>query len=57
MLQSGCARQQVVRLLRRVVAETERNAMIYGHDKTIHSTQKVNVELDKHGQVVAVWFR
>ena len=31
--------------------------MIYGHDKTIHGTKHVNVELDKNGKVVAVWFR
>jgi hypothetical protein len=31
--------------------------MIYGHDKTIHGTEHVDVETDKHGKVVAVWFR
>jgi hypothetical protein len=31
--------------------------MIYGHDGTIHGTQKVNVEVDKDGKVVSVWFR
>ena len=31
--------------------------MIYGHNKTIHGTQKVNVEVDKKGNVVSVWFR
>jgi len=31
--------------------------MIYGHDKTIHRTGNLNVEVDKHGKVVAVWFR
>ena len=31
--------------------------MIYGHDKTIHRTGEVNVELDKAGKVVSVWFR
>ena len=31
--------------------------MIYGHNKTIHGSQKVNVELDKKGRVVSVWFR
>ena len=31
--------------------------MIYGHNKTIHSTKSINVELDKNGKVVAVWFR
>lgn len=31
--------------------------MIYGHDKTIHRTNEVNVEVDKNGKVVSVWFR
>jgi hypothetical protein len=31
--------------------------MIYGHDKTIYNTEQVNVEVDKHGEVVSVWFR
>lgn len=31
--------------------------MIYGHDKTIHSTRELDVEVDDAGQVVAVWFR
>lgn len=31
--------------------------MIYGHDRTWHRTTDVNVELDKRGRVVAVWFR
>jgi hypothetical protein len=31
--------------------------MRYGDDKTIHRTQQVNVELDKNGKVVSVWFR
>ena len=31
--------------------------MIYGHDGTIHGTQKLNVEIDKKGNVVSVWFR
>lgn len=31
--------------------------MIYGHNKTIHKTNMVNVELDKLGNVVSVWFR
>jgi hypothetical protein len=29
----------------------------YGGDGTIHSGGEVNVELDKRGRVVAVWFR
>lgn len=29
----------------------------YGDEGTIHRTGVVNVELDKHGRVVAVWFR
>lgn len=31
--------------------------MIYGYDKTIHGTQKLNIEIDKRGGVVGVWFR
>lgn len=31
--------------------------MIYGHDRTIHQTGDVNVEIGPDGQVVAVWFR
>lgn len=31
--------------------------MIYGHDKTIHRTKLLNIEVDKRGEVVAVWFR
>ena len=31
--------------------------MIYGHSKTIHGTQHLNVEVDKRGHVVSVWFR
>lgn len=29
----------------------------YGDEGTIHRTGEVNVELDRSGQVVAVWFR
>lgn len=29
----------------------------YGDDGTIHRTGEVNVELDRRGRVVAVWFR
>jgi len=31
--------------------------MIYGHDKTIHGTEHLDVEVDKNGKVVSVWFR
>ena len=31
--------------------------MIYGHNKTVHSTNLLNVEVDKDGNVVSVWFR
>ncbi len=31
--------------------------MIYGHDGTIHGSQKLNIEIDKRGGVVSVWFR
>lgn len=30
---------------------------IYGRDQTIHRTTGVNVEVNKKGQVVSVWFR
>jgi hypothetical protein len=33
------------------------NEMIYGHNGTIHHTQKLNIEIDKRGGVVSVWFR
>ncbi|KKN36068.1 hypothetical protein LCGC14_0777630, partial [marine sediment metagenome] len=29
----------------------------YGHGRTRHETQHVEVEVDKTGKVVAVWFR
>lgn len=31
--------------------------MIYGHDKTIHRTEELSVEVDENGEVVSVWFR
>ncbi len=31
--------------------------MIYGHNKTIHGTEFLDVETDKDGKVVSVWFR
>ncbi len=31
--------------------------MIYGHDKTIHRTGDIDVEVDRYGKVVSVWFR
>jgi hypothetical protein len=31
--------------------------MIYGHNKTIHGTQRLDVEVDHKGRVVSVWFR
>lgn len=31
--------------------------MFYGHNKTIHGTQKLNIEIDNNGSVVSVWFR
>lgn len=33
-----------------------RMGQIYGHN-TIHNSNEVNVEVDKHGTVVGVWFR
>lgn len=35
----------------------ERGRRYYGNGGTIHRTEKLNVELDKTGKVVAVWFR
>lgn len=29
----------------------------YGDEGTIHQTGEVNVEVDRHGRVVGVWFR
>ena len=31
--------------------------MLYGHDKTIHRTTRLDVEVNSKGEVVAVWFR
>ena len=31
--------------------------MIYGHNSTIHVTQRLDVEVDHKGRVVSVWFR
>jgi hypothetical protein len=31
--------------------------MLYGNNGTIHRTQKLNVEIDKRGGVVSIWFR
>lgn len=31
--------------------------LLYGHDKTIHQTPCVNIEMNLVGDVVAVWFR
>lgn len=30
---------------------------IYGHDKTIHRTNHLDIETDKKGNVIMVWFR
>lgn len=30
---------------------------VYGHDRTIHNTEDLSVEVNAHGRVVAVWFR
>lgn len=30
--------------------------MIYGHKKTVHQSNQVDVEIDKFGNVAAVWF-
>jgi hypothetical protein len=34
-----------------------RKVRFYGRDKTIHQTTELDVETDKNGKVVAVWFR
>ena len=31
--------------------------MIYGHNRTIHNTRHLDVQLDKEGNVAAVWYR
>ena len=31
--------------------------MIYGHNKTIHRTGTIDIQMTPSGQVVAVWFR
>lgn len=31
--------------------------MIYGHNSTIHRTTELDVEVDREGKVVAVWYR
>jgi len=31
--------------------------VIYGHTGTIHGTEKLDIQLDRKGNVVAVWFR
>lgn len=31
--------------------------MIYGHNGTIHRTTKLDVEVDRDGKVVSVWYR
>lgn len=35
----------------------QETTMIYGHDRTIHRTHHLNVEVGPDGRVVAVWFR
>lgn len=44
-------------LLSPVHREPKKKDSFYGGDNTIHQTGEVNVQLDKHGNVVAVWFR
>jgi hypothetical protein len=31
--------------------------MIYGHNKTIHRTKLLNIEVGPSGEIVSVWFR
>ena len=37
--------------------DTPQIPRVYGHQGTIHQTTQLDVETDKHGNVVAVWFR
>lgn len=30
---------------------------VYGHNKTLHGTTHIDVETDKKGNVIQVWFR
>lgn len=48
-----------IRLREGELTETrvEQGVRTYGHSGTIHRTEVLNVETDKSGNVVAVWFR
>jgi hypothetical protein len=35
----------------------KRGTSYYGDGGTIHNTSEINVELDKNGKVVSVWYR
>lgn len=47
----------IKRLLDKLKPKTVEDENFYGGDKTIHSTGTVDVQLNKDGDVVAVWFR
>jgi len=34
-----------------------KRTMLYGRDKTIHRTGHLDIETDREGRVVSVWFR
>lgn len=41
----------------RTPATSASTSRTYGHDKTIHRTERLDVEVNAAGEVVAVWFR
>lgn len=43
--------------VREASVEVEDDESFYGGDKTLHNTGTVDVQLNKDGDVVAVWFR
>jgi len=47
----------IKRLIDKLKRKTVEDENFYGGDGTIHSTGTVDVQLNKDGDVVAVWFR
>lgn len=47
----------IEKLLDKFKGKTVEDENFYGGDKTIHSTGTIDVQLNKDGDVVAVWFR
>lgn len=39
------------------IYKRRKSVLNYGHDKTLHRTTKLNIEVDGSGQVVSVWYR